>query len=351
MGAITRSNKSGAKTAENTSQVYTLTDIPTKINLKDKPNKVSKPKSKTNPKLPKNVDKILPKSKPSIEKFLDHENVPKDLELPKEFIEFHTPAFIEGLKFCIEKDPTLYPVIVKQNFEGFGSKQFDEKLQHADADKIHLYWYSLIRSIIAQQVSGAAAKSIENKYKNLFKDGEVPTAEKTKNMSDEELKKAGISGPKIKYVKSISEEFTNKDSKLTDTSFYANATVEEIYEEICKLKGVGIWSAKMFALFTLEENDVFAEDDLGVARGMAKYLEQRPEILDKAKKECDKDDSKKSALKKRSKFFNKDDSKRTWKPIHDVYVLHIAEDFKPFRSAFMMILWRLSSTNVEALEI
>ncbi|KAI5952401.1 MAG1 [Candida jiufengensis] len=351
MGAITRSNKSGDKTAENTSQVYTLTDIPKDINLKSKPNKVTKPKSKTNPKAPKNPEKILEKSKPSIEKFLDHENIPKDLKLPKEFTEYHTPAFIEGLNFVIQKDPTLYPTVVKQNFNGFGSKEFDKKLQNSDSDKIHLYWYSLIRSVIAQQVSGAAAKSIENKFKNLFKDDEVPTAEKTKNMSDETLKSAGISGPKIKYVKHISEVFTDSNSKLTDTSFYANATVDEIYEEICKLKGIGIWSAKMFALFTLEENDVFAEDDLGVARGMAKYLEQRPETLDEAKKECDKDESKKKDLKKRSKFFNKEDSKRTWKPIHDVYVLHIAEQFKPFRSAFMMILWRLSSTNVEALEI
>ena len=362
MGAITRSNKSGAKTAENTSQVYLLaSDIPNDIKISSTDSKVTKPKSKLNPKTSKTSSsssssssspkKVLPKSKKSIEEFMDRENIPLDLALPQKFIDYHTPLFIDGLKFCISQDPTLYPVVVRQNFEGFGSKDFDKKLQQADDDRIHFIWYSLIRSVIAQQVSGAAAKSIENKFKNLFNEGEVPTAKRTREMSLEQLKSAGISGPKVKYVEHISQVFTDPSSKLCDLSFYANATVEEVYEEVCKLKGIGIWSAKMFALFTLEEMDVFAEDDLGVARGMAKYLEQRPEMLQQVKSAAKGDEDKQKRLKKRSKFFNKDNSKRTWNPVHDVYVLDIAEKFKPYRSAFMMILWRLSSTNIDVLEI
>ncbi|CAK9439661.1 uncharacterized protein LODBEIA_P37610 [Lodderomyces beijingensis] len=352
MGPITRSNKSGAITAENTSQVYPLaTDIPQDIKTSPQKGKVAKAKPKPKPKAPKSPEKIIQKSNKSIEQFLEKDNVPKDLALPQEFIDFHTPAFVDGIKYCIEKDPTLYPVATRQNFEGFGSKDFDEKLQKADDNRIHFYWYSLIRSVIAQQVSGAAAKSIENKFKNLFGENEVPTAEKTLRMSSEDLKSAGISGPKVKYVEHISQVFSDPKSTLCDLDFYQNANVEEIYEEVCKLKGIGIWSAKMFALFTLEEMDVFAEDDLGVARGMAKYLEQRPQILQQVKDAAKGDDAKQARLKKRSKFFNKESSKRTWTPIHDVYVLDVAEQFKPYRTAFMILLWRLSSTNVEALEI
>ncbi|KAI3404511.1 MAG1 [Candida oxycetoniae] len=368
MGAITRSNKSGARTAENTSQVYPLaTEIPQDVNKssngkvskpKPKPKSKSKSKSKPKPKRKspvskplKDGQKVLEKSSKSIELFLDRENIPPDLSLPKEFIDWHTPHFIKGLQYCIEKDPTLYPVVAQQNFSGFGSKEFDEKLQTADDDRVHFYWYSLVRSVIAQQVSGAAAKAIEKKFKSLFSEDEIPTAQKTREMSSEKLKSAGLSGPKVKYVEHISEVFSNPKNILCDLNFYRTASEEEIYKEVCKLKGIGIWSAKMFALFTLEEMDVFAEDDLGIARGMAKYLEQRPEVLERVKRECAGDESKQIKLKKRPKFFNKESSKRTWKPLHDVYVIEVAEKFKPYRSAFMMILWRLSSTNIEALEI
>lgn len=359
MGAITRSNKSGLKTAENTSQVYPLaTDIPTGIK-KPKSNGVSKPKPKTKskpiPKAPKNPSPIIDATDASIKKQTKVEplEVPLDLTLPQEFLDYHTPGFIEGVKYCIERDPSLHPIIVRENFTGFGSKAFDEKLAKADDDRIHLYWYSLVRSVIAQQVSGAAAKSIEGKFKSLFTggdDGVIPTAKATLDMSEEQLRSVGLSRPKVKYVQHISQVFANSNEKLTSLDFYRSATVDEIYNELCKLKGIGLWSAKMFAIFTMEELDVFAEDDLGVARGMAKYLEQRPHVLQRAKEEVANDDSKQTALKKRSKFYNKLDSKRTWKPIHDVYVLHIAEKFKPFRSAFMMILWRLSLTNIDVLD-
>lgn len=352
MGPITRSNKSGLKTTENTPQVYPLaTDVPTDIK-KSKSNGVSKakPKLKPVPKAPKNPSQLLEKTDASLKQNQQLE-IPLDLSLPQEFIDYHTPGFIEGVKYCIERDPSLYPVVVRENFTGFGSKAFDDKLVKADDDRIHLYWYSLVRSVIAQQVSGAAAKSIEGKFKNLFVgDGEIPTAKATLEMSEEQLRSVGLSRPKVKYVQHISQVFADPNDKLTQLEFYRSATVDEIYNEVCKLKGIGLWSAKMFAIFTLEELDVFAEDDLGIARGMAKYLEQRPQVLAVAKSEVAQDEVKQAGLQKRSKFFNKLNSKRTWKPIHDVYVLHVAEKFKPFRSAFMMILWRLSSTNIDVLD-
>ncbi|KAI5953731.1 MAG1 [Candida theae] len=382
MGPITRANKSGLKTAENTSQVYPLaTDIPTDINI-NKTKAKSRSTSKSNGNAKSNgvsKTKTKPKTKPPLVKVpkapsnptrlfddqtevvaqQDNLVVPSDLSLPQEFIDYHTPGFIEGIKYCIEVDPTLHPIIVRENFTGFGSKSFDEKLNQADDDRIHLFWYSLVRSVIAQQVSGASAKSVEAKFKNLFNSGEgtsnggvevVPTAKATLGFTEEQLKSAGLSRQKVAYVQHISQVFADPSDKLTSLDFYRNASVDEIYTEVCKLKGIGLWSAKMFAIFTLEEMDVFAEDDLGVARGMAKYLEQRPHVLQSAKLEVSQNETKQAGLKKRSKFFNKSDSKRTWKPIHDVYVLHVAEKFKPFRSAFMMVLWRLSSTNIDVLD-
>lgn len=100
----------------------------------------------------------------------------------------------------------------------------------------------------------------------------------------------------------------------------------------------------------IEEMDVFAEDDLGIARGMARYLNKRPELLKQIKQECMNDEESQLLLKRKLKFANKTDSKRNWTPIHDAYVKYAAKRFLPYRSVFMMILWRLSSTNIDVLE-
>lgn len=215
-------------------------------------------------------------------------------------------------------------------------------------NRIHTYWYSLIRSVIAQQVSGAAAKAIQTRFEGLF-DG-IPTPNKTLKFTPEELKSVGLSNMKVKYVQSISEAFNDPNNHLTRFEFYKQSKLDDILIELCKLKGIGIWSAKMFAMFTLEEMDVFAEDDLGIARGMARYLNKRPELLKQIKQECMNDEESQLLLKRKLKFANKTDSKRNWTPIHDAYVKYAAKRFLPYRSVFMMILWRLSSTNIDVLE-
>lgn len=96
----------------------------------------------------------------------------------------------------------------------------------------------------------------------------------------------------------------------------------------------------MFLVTSLERMDVFAADDLGIARGCSKYLDCRPEILKELM-------SKRVQGKtKRSKIVHK---KKNWKIYDEDIVEKCGEMFAPYRSIFMFILWRLSSTNIDAL--
>ena len=105
----------------------------------------------------------------------------------------------------------------------------------------------MIRSVIGQQVSGAAAKSIQTRFEGLF-NGDVPTPGKTLEFSAEDLRAVGLSNMKVKYVQSISEAFNDPNNHLTHLEFYEKSPLNEILVELCKLKGIGMWSAKMFAI-------------------------------------------------------------------------------------------------------
>ncbi|EMG46266.1 MAG1 DNA-3-methyladenine glycosylase [Candida maltosa Xu316] len=334
MAPLTRSKSTKTTIVSTPTSTTTTTTITTKKTITKKRQPLAKK--------PK-----LTKTSSDLEDLLTHISVPEDLSLPQSYIDNHTPEFINGIKHVLTVDPTLYPVIIHQDFTRFGSSV--QKHKYADDGKIHTYWLSLIRSVIAQQVSGAAARAIETRFEGLFGD-EIPTPEATLKFTPEELRAVGLSNMKTKYVQSISEAFSDVNNPLTKIEFYKESNLDDILTELCKLKGIGMWSAKMFAIFTLEEMDVFAEDDLGIARGMARYLNKRPELMKKIKQESADDEETQSMLKKKSKFASKSDSKRTWTPIHDGYVKYAARPYEPYRTVLMMILWRLSSTNIDVLE-
>ncbi|RKP29345.1 DNA glycosylase [Metschnikowia bicuspidata] len=284
------------------------------------------------------------KTKPHIESFFAHIATPPDLRLPTEFLEFHTPEFIRGVEHVLSVDASLYPAVVHDNFRSF------ERVADAPRDGASLinhYWFSLITSVLSQQISGHAAKAIRTRFELLFAD--IPTPEATLKLLSETLKAVGLSTMKLKYVLHISETFARGDSALSQPEFYQNASTQELIKELTQLKGVGEWSARMFCLFTLKNMDVFAHDDLGVARGIARYFEVRPEILAETKQGVHVDEQRKAGLRKKTKFAVTG-SKRDWTPLHDEYVKFLAQKLLPYRLVFMLVMWRLSATNTEVLQ-
>lgn len=120
-------------------------------------------------------------------------------------------------------------------------------------------------------MSGAAAKSIKDKFVALFKtnnkdeDGTrpsfFPTPEEIIKMDISTLRTAGLSQRKAEYIHGLSEKFANGE---LSARMLLNASDEELVEKLTAVRGLGKWSVEMFACFALKRIDVFSTGDLGV---------------------------------------------------------------------------------------
>lgn len=121
---------------------------------------------------------------------------------------------------------------------------------------------SLIRSIIAQQISSKAASTVWNRIMERF--GEV-TPERLAKVSIEEIQQCGISTRKAGYIKGITEAVISRELNL-----------EELFElpddEVCKrlssLNGIGVWTAEMLMIFSMQRPNIVSWGDLAIRRGM-----------------------------------------------------------------------------------
>ena len=104
-------------------------------------------------------------------------------------------------------------------------------------------FFTLIRSIIGQQISVKAAASVWSKFTEEIVD---ITPENILSTNLEDLRKCGLSQRKAEYVIGISESWP-KYSKFD----WEQMDDEEIIEELIKLRGVGRWTAEMILIFTL----------------------------------------------------------------------------------------------------
>lgn len=128
---------------------------------------------------------------------------------------------------------------------------------------------SLVSSIIGQQVSGAAAKSIRNKFLALFNiadpvgvaHSKFPFPEEVAKCDLATLRTAGLSQRKAEYIQGLAEKFANGE---LSAQMLARASDDELFEKLGAVRGLGRWSVEMFAVFALKRTDIFATGDLGV---------------------------------------------------------------------------------------
>jgi len=125
------------------------------------------------------------------------------------------------------------------------------------------YFYSLCRSIIGQQISTAAARAIFNRFE--ASGGIDPL--RLLALSEYKLKAIGLSKQKIAYLKDLAAHFA-KNPKIYN---HLDALPDDaVIAELINIKGVGVWTAQMFLMFTLLRIDVFTPDDVGIQRAMLK---------------------------------------------------------------------------------
>ena len=133
----------------------------------------------------------------------------------------------------------------------------------------------LVRSIVSQQISTKAAQSIGGRLLLLCGKGGF----KPKNLhalTDEEIRSAGISTGKLLSLRSLSHHFTETP---TLNRRLKRMTDEEVVATLLPVRGIGVWTAQMFLIFSLGRLDVLPVADLGFRAGM-KHVHELPEMPD-----------------------------------------------------------------------
>lgn len=169
----------------------------------------------------------------------------------------------EAISHLLKADTTgrLAPVIQKHHCHVFSPAGLAETVDP---------FRSLSSGIMAQQVSGAAASSIKNKFIGLFPADPAhfhsgppgfPSPAMVAQTPLPTLRTAGLSQRKAEYIQGLAEKFVS--GELT-AEMLAKASDEEVMEKLVAVRGLGKWSVEMFACFGLKRMDVFSTGDLGV---------------------------------------------------------------------------------------
>lgn len=163
-------------------------------------------------------------------------------------------------------------------------------------------YFDLLESIVSQQLSVKAAKTIFNRFCALFPD-QYPHPELLQVMDSGLLRTAGVSGQKATYLKNVAV-FTLEN----DLENYPWDTLEDqdIINLLTQIKGVGLWTSEMILMFTLGRSDILPLDDLGIQQAMIRLFSLQ--------------ENNKRQLRQR--------------------MIELAEPWRPFRTLACRYLWR-----------
>jgi len=137
-------------------------------------------------------------------------------------------------------------------------------------------FYSLVSSILSQQISGKAAASIRARLEDYVAPEKI-SAETLSQLKADQLRRIGVSPQKATYLLDLAQRVGSGELKLDRM---ARMVDEDVIEALVQVKGIGVWTAQMFLIFSLGRMDVFPHDDLGV-RAAIRNLYGLDELPDK----------------------------------------------------------------------
>jgi DNA-3-methyladenine glycosylase II len=134
---------------------------------------------------------------------------------------------------------------------------------------------ALARAIIFQQLAGAAATAIHDRFAKQIGGARFPTPAQVLAATDEAIRATGISRGKMAYLRDLAAHV--RDGALNFRRF-ARMEDEKIIEDLLRVKGIGRWTAEIFLMFNLRRPDVMPGGDLGLRNALAKAygLEKPP---------------------------------------------------------------------------
>ena len=131
-------------------------------------------------------------------------------------------------------------------------------------------FHSLAESILYQQLNGKAAATIFNRFTALA--GDPVTPEGILKLTDEQLRSVGLSKQKSAYLKDLAAKTV---AGLLDFSKLPEMSDEEVIQHLTQVKGIGVWTAHMFLMFSLRRPNVLPTGDYGVQMAVKKHYRKR----------------------------------------------------------------------------
>jgi DNA-3-methyladenine glycosylase II len=184
-------------------------------------------------------------------------------------------------------------------------------------------FHSLAEAIVYQQLNGKAAETIFKRFATLA--GEPLTPQWILKLSAEQMRAAGLSKQKLSYLKDLAAKTA---AGLLDFARLQDLPDAEVIEHLTQVKGIGVWTAQMFLMFSLRRENVLPTGDFGVRMAMYKHY------LDVQRAKA----GKKSAAEKKTR-------KRKIKLPSPEQMEKIAKCWEPYRSVACWYLWQSLDTK------
>ena len=176
-----------------------------------------------------------------------------------------TPAEIaKGTRLVARRDPAMARLIQRAG---------PMDLRDASPDG----FAALVRSIMYQQLAGAAASAILGRFLKLFAEGLDPAA--VLALPAGSMRAAGVSGSKEAAITDLARKVADGTVPLGDVD---SLTDDELKARLVQVRGIGPWTAEMFLIFQLRRIDVWPVDDYGVRKGWTITHRKREMITPRA---------------------------------------------------------------------
>jgi DNA-3-methyladenine glycosylase II len=130
-------------------------------------------------------------------------------------------------------------------------------------------FWMLVRSILSQQISTAAARTIRARVQALVEPEKI-TPESLLRLDESSLRSAGVSARKVEYMRDLA---TRVDNGSINLSRIGRLSDDQIIALLIEVRGIGRWTAEMFLMFALGRLNVFPVDDLGIRNAIEAHYD------------------------------------------------------------------------------
>jgi len=185
-------------------------------------------------------------------------------------------------------------------------------------------FHSLAEAIVYQQLNGRAADTIFKRFAALA--GEPLTPDGVLKLSDEQMRSAGLSKQKSGYLKDLAAKTA---AGTLDFSRLSELPDAEVIEHLTQVKGIGVWTAQMFLMFTLKRENILPTGDFGVRMAMYRhYLDVQRGTSSKKSSSATKSVPARKGRKRKIRLPTPEQMEK------------IAKRWEPYRSVACWYLWQ-----------